>query len=35
MTAQDNLREKPHSVVERLTHTFSDWLRKTFVISVI
>jgi hypothetical protein len=27
MTAQDNLTEKPHSVVERLTHTFSDWLK--------
>jgi hypothetical protein len=27
MTAQDNLRGKPDSVVERLTHTFSDWLK--------
>ncbi|MGB9118524.1 hypothetical protein [Bradyrhizobium sp.] len=27
MTAQDNLRDKPHSVVERLTHTFGDWLK--------
>jgi len=27
MTAQDNLRGKSDSVVERLTHTFSDWLK--------
>ena len=27
MTAQDNLRDKPYSIVERLTHTFGDWLK--------
>ncbi len=27
MTAQDKVSDKPHSVVERLTHTFSDWLK--------
>ena len=27
MAAQDTLRDKPGSVIERLTQTFSDWLR--------
>jgi hypothetical protein len=27
MTAQDKLRDKPHSIVEQLTQTFSDWLK--------
>ena len=27
MTTQENLTDKPHSVVERLTHTFGDWLK--------
>jgi hypothetical protein len=35
MTAQDNLRDKPHSVVERLTHTFSDWLKHRQELSEI
>jgi len=27
MTAQDKLRDKPHSIVGQLTQTFSDWLK--------
>jgi hypothetical protein len=27
MTAQEKLRDKPHSIVEQLTQTFSDWLK--------
>jgi hypothetical protein len=27
MTAQDSARDHPPSVVERLTHTFRDWLK--------
>ena len=27
MTTQDSMRDRPHSVVERLTHTFGDWLK--------
>ena len=27
MTTQDSVRDKSHSFVERLTHTFGDWLK--------
>lgn len=27
MTTQDSMRDKSHSVVERLTHAFGDWLK--------
>ena len=27
MTTQDSMRDRSHSVVERLTHTFGDWLK--------
>src|SRR5665213_2093136 len=27
VTTQDSMRDRPHSVVERLTHTFGDWLK--------
>jgi len=27
MTAQEKLRDKPHSIVEQLTQTFGDWLK--------
>jgi hypothetical protein len=27
MAAQEKLRDKPHSIVEQLTQTFSDWLK--------
>lgn len=35
MTAQENLRDEPHSIVERLTHTFSDWLKHRQELSEI
>src|ERR1700693_5932739 len=27
VTTQDSMRDRSHSVVERLTHTFGDWLK--------
>ena len=27
MTTQDSTRDRSHFVVERLTHTFGDWLK--------
>ena len=35
MTTQENLTDKPHSVVERLTHTFGDWLKHRQELSEI
>jgi len=35
MTAQDNARDHPVSVVERLTHAFSDWLKHRQELSEI
>ena len=35
MTAQENLRDEPHSVVERLTHSFNDWLKHRQELSEI